>query len=542
MLEAKRIDALKSLGILDTKPEERFDRISRVAHQTFGVELAAVTFIDTDRQWFKSCVGVQVAERPRSDSFCTHTIEDDDVLIVEDALEDKRFADLTIVAGPPFVRFYAGVPLRVPDGSRVGTICLIGTSPRKLSDNEKQALKDLGRWAEDELRDDRARLERLFNESPVAMLDFDARNLVPEVESGSQQTFDLSTLLKLVNFNGPAASALDEDVDLSSGDVMTTLMKSPMGGLLSQIVTTIRSDGAMKPFPVALSGRDGSVRHFDVTWTLHRPIDRVGPVTLTVLMADATDRQTAHQNLELLLAAKDRLIASVSHELRTPLTAIMGCAHELDVLLREGDVDLAAEFSRMVSEQSRELSYIVEDLLVLARTDGGNHLVIIPEVLDMTVEANDLAHVLKIPIVVRGTNSCVVADRVRTRQVLRNLLTNAQRYGGPDIVVEIERVGDKVDVRVVDNGVGVPDGIAENIFEAYERLEASRTQPGSIGIGLAVARNLAEAMDGGVEYSRRKGKTVFTLQLPAVLESPPVLQPIHLPSAYAQAADAGRVR
>ncbi len=130
--EAQRLQALRELLILDTPPEERFDRIARFAAEEFEVPTALVSLVDAERQWFKAKVGFTPCESPRSTSFCGHAILQDEPLVVEDALLDPRFADNPLVVGEPFIRFYAGAPLRLPGGARVGTLCLIDAKPGRL--------------------------------------------------------------------------------------------------------------------------------------------------------------------------------------------------------------------------------------------------------------------------------------------------------------------------------------------------------------------------------------------------------------------------
>lgn len=149
--EDRRLCALKDLHLLDTEPEERFDRHTRIAAALFEVPIALVSFVDTDRQWFKSRHGLTATETPRDAAFCAHAILGSDVLYVPDALADDRFADNPLVTGDPHVRFYAGVPLKSSDGSAVGTLCLIDHRARYLSPAELRLLVDLGKLVEREL-------------------------------------------------------------------------------------------------------------------------------------------------------------------------------------------------------------------------------------------------------------------------------------------------------------------------------------------------------------------------------------------------------
>lgn len=149
--EQQRLAALRSLKILDTGAEERFDRLARLASRIFDVPIALVSLVDENRQWFKSRVGLEACETSREISFCGHAILDNDIFVVEDASMDERFADNPLVTGDPDIRFYAGCPLRYLDGSKLGTLCLIDRKPRKLSESDRVALRDLAELAENEL-------------------------------------------------------------------------------------------------------------------------------------------------------------------------------------------------------------------------------------------------------------------------------------------------------------------------------------------------------------------------------------------------------
>ncbi|ROM94733.1 GGDEF domain-containing protein [Pseudomonas brassicacearum] len=149
--EAARLKNLHSLKLLDTAPEERFDRLTRLARRLFDVPIALVSLVDANRQWFKSSAGLDASETPREISFCGHAILQDQILEICDAEQDERFHDNPLVTDKPGIRFYAGHPLGMEDGSKLGTLCLLDTKPRKLNDEERELLRDLARMAEQEM-------------------------------------------------------------------------------------------------------------------------------------------------------------------------------------------------------------------------------------------------------------------------------------------------------------------------------------------------------------------------------------------------------
>jgi PAS domain S-box-containing protein len=149
--EAERLAALRSYDVLDTPPEATFDRITRVAARLFGVPFALVTLVDEERQWMKSCYGIDLRETPREISFCAHTILSNEVLVVPDATQDARFAQNPLVTGDLHIRFYAGAPLQDQEGHLLGALCLIDTVPRQFEAPERETLQALADTVVNEL-------------------------------------------------------------------------------------------------------------------------------------------------------------------------------------------------------------------------------------------------------------------------------------------------------------------------------------------------------------------------------------------------------
>jgi signal transduction histidine kinase len=241
---------------------------------------------------------------------------------------------------------------------------------------------------------------------------------------------------------------------------------------------------------------------------------------LLVAVGDSVRRTRARQKAMLEEAieenrARTQLLASVGHELRTPLTAVVGFSQ----ILREGNLP-KQEIDDLIASLAREafdLAGIVDDLLVAARDQIGELSVI-------AVTVNTRAQVAQVLEgweqsigneiqVVSSSDSRALADPARLRQIVRNLLTNALRYGGDKVRVEIDDGPECVYVRVCDDGPGVPPERWQRIFEPYERETGKDQQPASVGLGLAVSRQLARRMGGDLTY-RHTGESVFELALP----------------------------
>jgi signal transduction histidine kinase len=215
--------------------------------------------------------------------------------------------------------------------------------------------------------------------------------------------------------------------------------------------------------------------------------------------------------------AKTELLATVSHELRTPLAGVMGFAQ----LLQDEDADLTdedrTEAIRSIAEQSFDLAALIDDLLIAARSELG-------ELSVSSVRTNlraQVAQVLEnwdhrigVTIELTGDASPVAADPSRVRQIVRNLLTNAVRYGGPHIRIAFTTNDGVASVEVRDDGAGIPTDAAESIFDAFVRVPTGQPNPASVGLGLSVSRDLARLMGGDLLYRRDGGETVFELRLP----------------------------
>lgn len=216
-----------------------------------------------------------------------------------------------------------------------------------------------------------------------------------------------------------------------------------------------------------------------------------------------------------LARAKDEFIASLSHELRTPLTSIYGFS---ELLLVDGveDATQASELITIINTESSELMRMVEDILTGARLDSGaltfdiTPMSIVPEI-ENVVEPFRRAG---LEITLSCLPAIVTADRMRFRQVLRNLISNAQKHGGARIAIGTQVKGGDLVLAVVDNGPGVPLEIESRLFERFVHDGRRALLTGSVGLGLAIARNLTEAMNGTLQYERIEGHTVFSLTLP----------------------------
>jgi len=268
----------------------------------------------------------------------------------------------------------------------------------------------------------------------------------------------------------------------------------------------------------------GSIGFIDYTHDHRWSDDEIQTLWRAADMVGAYWRR--HDDAEALRASnesKDKLLASVSHEIRTPLTAIVGLSEEIVANRSSMTAEELDELNGIIAVQSRELAELVEDLLVASRADLGN-LSIRPEptdlgeqverVIDGLRESNPTNKMLEFT----GGTGTALADPLRVRQIIRNLVTNAIKYGGDHIEVTVREREDIATIVVADDGAGVAEREANLIFERYYRSAQSPTQPGSVGIGLAVSRQLAEMMGGSLTYVSDGSHHQFELALPLATE------------------------
>jgi signal transduction histidine kinase len=229
-------------------------------------------------------------------------------------------------------------------------------------------------------------------------------------------------------------------------------------------------------------------------------------------IVDVTAQEQSARALTDQIRARDQFVATVSHELRTPLTGAMGLLEILDGP-DVGDETERRALLRTALDQTRDMADIIQDLLVAARADSGG-LTIVPERLDTrAVVTSALVGIEPMIPVGEIPEIRLYADPVRVRQIIRNLATNANRYGGPRRRIVVRRTRAEVLIEVRDDGTPLDGTFRDRIFEPYARAEGANITA-SVGIGLTVSRTLARLMNGDLDYSHDGTEAVFTLRLP----------------------------
>jgi PAS domain S-box-containing protein len=521
-----RLASLRALELLDTPPDERFDRLVRTVASLLDVPIAVLNLVDDRRQWAKAAVGMEPGTSvDRASSFCAYVVAGDEEVAVDDTLVDERFVDNPLVVDQePGLRCYLGTPVHAPDGQAVGSLCVAGYEPRSFDAAERQLVRDLGSWAEAELAREQlgllARVEREVSDR----LDVQRRRyeVILDVAADAIIRIDHDGIVEYAN---PAAHRL---------------LGVPPGTLVGIDLHAhhhhCRDDGSPYPWdecPSQLTLRDGRSQHVDderylradgtpvdVEYTSTPVFDDGEQVVGAVMVIRDV---AARQELDRM---KSAFVATVSHELRTPMTSIKGA---LSLVLSGVVGDLPPEARPLLEvahDSSDRLVRLVNDLLDLSRLDAGMVVlhrapvragVLIDEALRGVAAAAEQAQVTLVAATSEGMDAVVDVDRDRLVQVLTNLLGNAVRFSeaGGRVEVSAELAAGRVVLAVRDHGRGVPEEARERIFARFGQADTSdgRDRAGT-GLGLAIARELTEAHGGELVLARVDVGSRFEVHLP----------------------------
>jgi PAS domain S-box-containing protein len=543
--EPERLTALHSCSILDTPPDEDFDRLTRLARRLAGTDFALVSLVDEARQWFKSEQGLGQRETPREVAFCAHAILTAEPLVVEDTLQDARFSANPLVTDWPFIRFYAGVPLQSDEGYLLGTLCVLDPSPRTLAPARLQALQDLAGQVES-LLSHRRRIANLENET--------ARHQAPLPAPRSDAHW-----LAHASLVDPALDVVsifepDGTTRFVSPSIEQVLGYSPderMGQDPFELVHPDDREQARRKFQ-AIAGTPGAserlehrYQHRDGTWRVLEAYamnlendPRVGGIyvhsrdvtqrawTEKWLREQQTQLSQLARELQQIQTQKDELAGLLVHDLKSPVAAVLANAQY--VLAEETLTDEGHEAVQDIQSSARVLQRMTLDLLDVSRGEDGRleaqaRQVQLPPLLEEVRRhtfrrASDRGLEIELDCDEAPKHACV--DRELMRRTLENLVDNAVKYGrGASRIGISAHVGtaSELELRVWDDGPGMEDSVREHIFDKYARLGGGpqSQQRTSRGLGLVFCRMAAEAHGGRIWAEGREPKgSRFRVWLP----------------------------
>lgn len=373
--------------------------------------------------------------------------------------------------------------------------------------------------------DSEYRFRNLFNSAPVALMEQDWGDALAYVRSFG--VTNVPELIEAVRDDDVLANVVSRVLIRRANAKAAMLTGMPVSELLGTLPSDRVHGGSGDAFRAQLvaiwQGRPGFKTEYQThSFQTDKPIwvrvemvsTEVRPHSERIMLSitDITSLKESQDSLEALVKAKDDFIASISHELRTPLAGVVG----LTAALLDGSVDdpdERVELLEIIGKQSQEVSYLVEDLLVGARADLGT-IAIRPELIDLMGEVSEVVDGLEDPpLLDHRASAKAYADPVRVRQIIRNLVVNAHRYGGEMRRAIVSEDNGGAIFEMFDTGEPIPEELRTRIFEPYGRAHDASGTTESVGLGLAVSRQLAELMGGSLDYRYDQG-SVFRLVLP----------------------------
>jgi PAS domain S-box-containing protein len=536
LYEEKRLQALRRYGILDTPPESEYDDIVQLAARLCDVPIALVSLVDRDRQWFKANVGLPgVSETERCISFCTFAIEQEHVLIVEDAAKDPRFAANPVVTTAPFIRFYAGTPIQTEDGFNLGTLCVIDRQPRVLTEAQRQGLLALKRQVELHLR---MRLQ-------VRQAQARNRQLL---ESSGDAVFLLDEAGRVLEANPVAGRLLGLAPPQLIGASFESLAPEGEREALARALQELLQRGTVRLENQGLRSARGERVSLEVSASLQE----VGTSRrLLVVGHDLTEkRRLEQQSIQNdRLASVGALAAGIAHEINNPIAYVLSNLSYLERWREELERTLAAtpgfpsqvadmlvEAKEVVSESldgCKRIRDIVRDMRFFSHaSDESLAPVDINASLDFVLRMaqTELKRTARLEKDYDLALPPVLSSESRLSQVFLNLVINALQAmpsGGPQqhtLRIRTALEGERVRVDVSDTGHGIPAEVLPRIFDPFFTTKPAGS---GTGLGLSISHSLVQKLGGEMRVSSEPGSgTTFTLLLPVgerFPESRPVL-------------------
>lgn len=477
--ERQRLEDLHRYAILDSPPEDCFDQLTLLAAHICQVPIALITFVDSDRQWFKSVLGLDTRHTPRAQAFCAHTILGSEVLVVEDATVDARFADNALVQGEPGIRFYAGAPLRTPDGAALGSLCVIDRHPRVLTGEQVRMLGVLAFQVVQQL--ELRRVAALLREQSVlfdktqrtAQIGGWALDLATQTLTWTDETYRIHGLSP--NECAPTVESAIEWYAPRSRTIIREAVNEAVGqGTPFDLELQIVAKGGVTRW-VRVTGQceeeEGQVHR--VSGIFQNVTERRGLETEILSIAQREQARigaTLHDELGQELAGMSYLLHSITHQLPAHKPRLAADFAQLTGLV-SGAIGTCRSLAQGLSPTGRERGGLTAALQSLASRIHG-------------------IHALKVLVRTRGEEDWDLDSFITEHlyRIAQEAVTNSLKHAKPtQIIISIDISAARTILSVTDNG------------------KNSARAPHAAGMGIQIMRYRARLIDAAISIENRVG-------------------------------------
>ncbi|ESQ91183.1 hypothetical protein ABAC460_06370 [Asticcacaulis sp. AC460] len=522
--ERIRLEALYALDVLDSDPEPGFDAITQLAASLFHTPVSAVSLIDAERQWFKSCVGIDNSETPREDSICDYALDHDQGLVLLDASRDPDFCNHPVVAPDDGIRFYAGALVRF-NGVPIGTLCVADTVPRDaFSDEERQTLTRLANAVSSmlamrkdglvkkatirSLRETQSKLEMMERAAGVGYWHLDMAAQTIQWSRGVYDIFGETPDTYTPRLGGSQHRYHPDDWPMIRGHIEGAM-----------------NDGKPFEFDARMSRSDGAERVVHVQGGVESD-DNGKTLSIFGTFQDITRQKevedalrTAKQTAEDFGQAQADFLSNMSHEIRTPLTTIIGYSgllDEIEAMPPEGQM-----FVKRLRKAGGQLLSLVNDILDYSKLEAGQ-VELDPQPVDLHELADDITDQFRtqaeskgLALKVEADPACpqwIEADGVRLTQVLNNLISNACKFTqAGSVTVRFSGTpsvdGLRLRLEVEDTGPGMSPEQTGRLFKRFSQADNSvHRKHGGSGLGLSICHEISRLMHGQVGCESEEGR------------------------------------
>lgn len=525
--EADRLTALKRYNILDTISESDFDEIVRLASQICETPISLVSLIDSNRQWFKAKIGMEDSETPREVAFCAHGILDYEIMEINDASTDERFHDNPLVQGGPGIRFYAGMPLTTQDGFNLGTLCVIDTNPKKLTDFQKNALKTLGKQVI-------AQLELRYKINQISTKQFELESTIRTLNETRNKLIEsekMAALGQLVaglshEVNNPLA-VIKANVQIINERIYDTIeyipkffetLKGEEKSLFYEIITTSVKNNEI------LSTREERERKKLILKELetydnfsNSSLEKLSDTILSIKLKppfkkyiDTFGFDKFYKSLEManIFVSKKNSIFNVNFAINRVSRIIFSLRTYLGTVTyhKTKNINIIEEI---------EKSIILYDVVKSFKIDIIRNYI---DNLNISCYSENLIQIFNNMIFNSIQSMYETSEKklsIRTQKfsvipdIYLNLSSTLQTSKEPyakDGFIMIE---------FTDSGIGIPEELQGNVFKAFFTTK----KPGEgIGLGLYISQKIIHEMGGVIYFKSNPGDTTFTIFLPISVE------------------------